>query len=367
MEHRITKPTRRRLSYGQLAGHIRSRIVAGGWVPGERLPTRRAWVREFGTNPKTMQQAIDCLASDGFVEARGRAGTFVSPRPPHLTDYAIVFHGTPDYPYSWGRFWQVLSASAKSLQQTGDRRFPQFYGIYGRTDSEDYQNLLRRLRSQQLAGLIFASSPHALINDPILEEPGIPRVALSSHDPRLGIPTVTVDSPAFCARAVDYLVDRGRKRIAALFYAGDDEGHDLEDQFLASLQKRGCEQRPYWRQYVNVFHPRTICRVIHLLLNTDQTQRPDALVVTDDTMVDAVVNGLFAAGVNVPRDVEVIAHANFPVAPTAMPIKRLGYDSRPLLQTCIRLIDQQRRCEPVPSSTLMHPLFADEIEGTVVN
>jgi DNA-binding LacI/PurR family transcriptional regulator len=354
------------LTHVQIASCIRSKIVSGDWTPGQRLPTRRAWMGEFGTSPKTLQQALDRLVSDGFVEARGRLGTFVSPRPPHLVDYAIVFHGTPEHTFSWGRFWQVLSTSAKSLQQSGDRRFPQFYGIHGRTDSEDYQNLLRRMRSHRLAGLIFVSSPHELVGDPILEEPGIPRVAMMSPNRRLSIPTVTVDLAKFCDRAVDYLADRGRKRIAALFYAGYDEGHDFENDFLKSLHRRGLEQRPYWRQYVNVFNQTAACRVVHLLLQGDPTQRPDALVVTDDTMLDGVVNGLFVAGVNVPGDVEVVAHANVPVTPTPMPIKRLGYDSRVLLQTCIRLIDQQRSGDAAPLSTMSQPFFADEINELVV-
>jgi DNA-binding LacI/PurR family transcriptional regulator len=278
----------------------------------------------------------------------------------------LIFPSSPDSPPSWGGLWRGLSSSAKTFERNGDKRFPIFHSINGHPDSEDYQNLLRSLRSKRLAGMIFTWNPYYLMGDPILEERGIPRVALMPPRSDMSVLSVGVDYPAFCDRAVEYLIGRGRKRIASLFYAGLDDNSMPEDRFLLSLQSRGLQYKSHWSQYVNVFHPTAVCRAVQVLFHADQTVRPDSLVVTDDTMLDAVINGLFAVGLSVPRDVEVVAHANFPVKPTAVPVKRLGYDTRKILQTCVRLIDQRRRGEPSAALTEVSPQFENEIEEMVV-
>jgi hypothetical protein len=343
---------------------MRAKIVKGEWPPSQRIPTLRHLLSHFDVSVATMQRAVDQLVADGFVETRGRLGTFVADHPPHLCHYAMVFHGTPDDPPTWGGFPRALSSTAGEIERSSVRKFPQFYGIQGHADTEDYQQLRRIVQRQRLAGLIFTTNPDYLTGDPLLEAPGIPRVVLMSAERGSKIPIVETDAAAFFTRAVDYLADRGRQRIAVLFQAGDirvGAHRELEDIFLAALQKRGLMEQPYWRQYVNVVDPTAVCRAVHLLLHAEKPQPPDALIVADDTMLDAAVNGLFAAGVRVPQDVEVIVHANFPVVPAALPVKRLGFDSRSILNACIRSIDAQRRGETVAPVTTLPAVFSWEL------
>src|SRR5689334_611059 len=127
-----------------IADVLRRKIVNGDWSPAQRLPTHRELLSQFDVSIATMQRAVDELVADGFVETRGRLGTFVADHPPHLCHYAMVFHGAPDYAPTWGGFPRALSASAGDLERlSGVRRFPKFYGVQGHSDSEDYQRLVR--------------------------------------------------------------------------------------------------------------------------------------------------------------------------------------------------------------------------------
>ena len=63
--------------WGQIAARIRVAVAAGVLRPGEILPSVRELAKRLRVNPATVAQAYKELASEGFVEARHGAGTFV--------------------------------------------------------------------------------------------------------------------------------------------------------------------------------------------------------------------------------------------------------------------------------------------------
>ncbi len=63
--------------YAQIAGRLRSAIAAGDLPPGSPLPSVRQLAAELRVNPATVVQAYRDLETDGFVELRQGAGTFV--------------------------------------------------------------------------------------------------------------------------------------------------------------------------------------------------------------------------------------------------------------------------------------------------
>jgi len=59
-----------------------------------------------------------------------------------------------------------------------------------------------------------------------------------------------------------------------------------------------------------------------------------------------------AAGVNVPADVEVVAHCHFPrSSPSMMPMKRVGFDTQQVMETAVNIIDMQRQGLRAPAVT----------------
>lgn len=67
-----------------LYGAIRSLIESGGVPGGAKLPTTRDLARRFKLSRAAAIAAFELLASEGFVEARVGAGTFVATQVPHL-------------------------------------------------------------------------------------------------------------------------------------------------------------------------------------------------------------------------------------------------------------------------------------------
>lgn len=63
--------------YAQLARQVREALRLGWLKPGDRLPTVREVVASSRVNPNTVLKAYRLLESEGLVEGRIGAGTFV--------------------------------------------------------------------------------------------------------------------------------------------------------------------------------------------------------------------------------------------------------------------------------------------------
>ena len=88
-------------------------------------------------------------------------------------------------------------------------------------------------------------------------------------------------------------------------------------------------------------------------MRSSPDDRPDALIIADDNIVEPVTRGLLASEVSLPANLDIVAHCNLPNLPqAAVPVRFLGYDCRQMLNRCIELLDAQRGT--------MSPASADE-------
>jgi DNA-binding LacI/PurR family transcriptional regulator len=104
---------------------------------------------------------------------------------------------------------------------------------------------------------------------------------------------------------------------------------------------------------------------VHLLLHDGQTERPDTLIIDNDNLLEPAVRGLTAAGARVPEDVEIVSHANYPLLhqePLPVPVTRLGFDMRRILDACFNSLRAQRSGEG-PVSPTIGAVFESEIVG----
>jgi len=79
--------------YRQLDDAVRRQIERGTLLPGDRIPPVRTLADELALAPNTVARAYRALEEDGWVEGRGRAGTFVAdvlPERPSAADHALA-------------------------------------------------------------------------------------------------------------------------------------------------------------------------------------------------------------------------------------------------------------------------------------
>lgn len=338
---------------------VRNAILDGTYPAGCQLPNQVEMARQFEVSGFTVHRALDQLAREGFIRKRRRLGTHVVDVPPHLSNLALVFATDPSTSEHYSKFFQALANAAVNYQRAEDRTVYLFHGVYRSTGSQDRQRLIEHLNAHQLAGVIFSSPPLELKDTPILDLPGIPRVALAASQPFPHVPAVTTDRRSFLDKALDYLVSRGRRRIALLMVPGNFPDND--PYFEAALAKRNILSPPHWQLTLGQSAAQGATNCVRLLMNGNPSERPDGLVVFDDNLVEHTQAGLIAAGIQVPDDLEVVEHCNFPWPPSVLSTRRLGYDVQGILRVCIDLIDRQRRGEQVPGLTRVPALFEEEL------
>lgn len=345
-------PTRQRA----IISELRRGLLAGRWPPGGRLPTRREFCAEFDASMITVQQALDQLVAEGFVEARGRNGTFVVDRPPHLFSVVLAFPVSA-VTSRQNRFWAALEEEALRLRQSSFD-IHVHHEIDSHPGNAMHNALAAAVENGRFAGLIFPSSPHDLQRSPLLKAPGVARVAImSATDEFPNIGAVILDGASWRQKALDHLVARGRRRIA-LLTTPRLESTGWESAFAS----RGLELRPYWIQSTALSAVESARNLAHLLFRPGRDEHPDGLIITDDNLVEAATGGVVAAGVRVPTDLEIVAHCNFPwPTPSVVPARRLGFDARLVLAACLNLLARQRAGEP-PTGTLVPAVFEDELD-----
>jgi DNA-binding LacI/PurR family transcriptional regulator len=74
-------------------------------------------------------------------------------------------------------------------------------------------------------------------------------------------------------------------------------------------------------------------------------ERPQALIVADEHLLEASLAGLTAAGVKPGKDLTVVSHGNFPMRHAREGVECIGFDVARLLQICIETV-----LNPSPSS-----------------
>jgi GntR family transcriptional regulator/MocR family aminotransferase len=136
--------------YRQIYDRFRGAIAGGVLKPGDRIPSGRALTRELGLARGTIDAAYSLLAAEGYIQARGQAGTIVAPElklqaavasPMPRPDRGIAAAGfRPDsiLPFQMGlpaldmfprKIWARLGARCVRAMQPSGMVHPSVYGL----------------------------------------------------------------------------------------------------------------------------------------------------------------------------------------------------------------------------------------------
>jgi GntR family transcriptional regulator/MocR family aminotransferase len=136
--------------YRQIYDRFRGAIASGVLKPGDRIPSARALTVELGLARGTIETAYSLLAAEGYIQARGQAGTVVTPdlkpaRPPLSAKPPVArsraapsFRPETILPFQMGlpaldafprKIWARLGARCVRSMQPGDMTHPPVYGL----------------------------------------------------------------------------------------------------------------------------------------------------------------------------------------------------------------------------------------------
>ncbi len=345
-----------------LIDDLRGKIINGTYAPGERLPSVRALEKDYDASRATIQRVLDTIREDGFIVTQVGSGTRVSPHPPHLCRYGLVVPGHPKHS-DWTNYYETIRAAARTVaNERPGGELVLYAGITGPMVHRSYADLLCDVESRRCAGLIFAVPPFMLQESPVILRSGMPRVVIGLPEIWKNCSCIAPKSRALAMRAMKRFGDAGCKRLAVMMPASTTLSFEEQWREFSKLAKaQKLNLRKHCLQGVDLHTPEWTQNLARLLFHESRDERPDALLIVDDNLTQAVTAGVKAAGVKAPDDLLIISHANFPNLPDpALPVTWLGFDLVEMMREAMRLIDAQRRVGADPQKVEVKPVFEDE-------
>lgn len=133
--------------YRQIYDRFRGAIASGVLKPGDRIPSARALTKELGLARGTIDTAYSLLAAEGYIQARGQAGTVVTPglkvpaavaaaprssgpeapsfRPDSILPFQMGLPAVDEFPR---KIWARLGARCVRAMQPADMVHPPVFG-----------------------------------------------------------------------------------------------------------------------------------------------------------------------------------------------------------------------------------------------
>ena len=136
--------------YRQIYDRFRRAIAEGVLKPGERIQSARALAKELGLARGTIEAAYALLAAEGYIQARGQAGSIVSPdlkpaaaeavpiRPVESDPLVTSYRPDTILPFQMGlpaldafprKIWARLAARRARAMQPSDMMHPDIEGL----------------------------------------------------------------------------------------------------------------------------------------------------------------------------------------------------------------------------------------------
>ncbi len=296
--------------YQQIVSYFEGEIMEGRLKPGARLPATTELSKMFNVNPDTVQQSLKQLADRGFVSRTPGRGTFIRKGISSRTLALIFKHSLfIDEEISF------YSSYLNDLVVLGEKEHwnLRFFLVSENLNPEDasgekgFVDLKKAINDGEVRAVVeFCSNPS--VQDYLRNECPVP---VSFSD-------VTVDMPGFLRRGLDYLRDRGYRKVAVLT-----AGYPELQAVLKSYRQQHGEMELSLYRSDKADHREGY----QLIRQVYAKEAPEALLITNDRVFTGAWYYLLEKGIRVPQDLAVLTHTNKGREPMShVPLTRLEID-----------------------------------------
>lgn len=305
---------------------LKNEIISGKYRDGERFPSEADLVRRFGFSRPTVMHALNDLETEGFVERRQGAGTFLNAGKKPVKGYfgmIIPSYGMIEI------FTPICAAISKYSQELG---YTLLFGNAAAETVEEQEFLLLELCAQYIrqnvAGvflepLLELKPEHASINKKILELLKTSRIPVVLLDrdivrfpDRSTYDLVGIDnlSAGYCI--ADHLIKTGARKIIFMTHQG--LAPTVQQRIAGmcdALVNAGIAWEPSTIAYGNA-NDRTFVRSV---VGKTKASRPDAIICANDVTAAQLIATLNGLRLRVPEDIRVTGFDDIRHAGLIMP------------------------------------------------
>jgi DNA-binding LacI/PurR family transcriptional regulator len=314
-------PAPRRGQYvTHLAEHVRKVLASGAWPGGTLLPSAQTLAKAWGVGYVTAHRALERLTAEGLLTRRARRGTAVAGPATRKPDRAnrvwllLVRHGAESAKHPDLYFSLFIEGLQEELGRQGIVVVT--VSVNGRAGEDLFLENLRQTPSD--AAVVVSTDNGRLVTP--LKASGLPVILVSPYVAGLHAMTVFRDEERAAREAVDYLFERGRRRIGILLRESLKQESKVRVQCLrAAIRRRRLASDPAW-ECVDLFSEGPPEDRIRRCLAAPR--RPTAIV-TIELYRPLILAEAQRLGLRLPEDLLLIVYTDRPSPTHDMPRLKL--------------------------------------------
>jgi LacI family transcriptional regulator len=224
-------------------------------------------------------------------------------------------------------FAELIQSFSDALDE---RDFTMLIASHGFDLDREYL-MLRKLLEHRVDGLAVIGLEHSQATHQLIEQQGIPVVAIWNYSKDARLSCVGVENSDAGRQAARHLTDLGHRNIGLVFPnpAGNDRAHDRLRGALAELEQQGIEVPEEWRLQApySIAEAKRAC--VSLL---ESGTPPTAILCGNDIIAQGVLYAAQQLGLRVPDDLSVMGIGDFngsgeiepSLSTVRIPAKRIG-------------------------------------------
>lgn len=248
---------------------------------------------------------------------------------------------------------QFLSSMVLEAEAAGYHLLP-FPFREGQALVDGYRELINTGR---VDGFVISSVNY---NDPritFLLEQNFPFVAFGRSNAELDFPYVDIDGVDGLCQAVEYLISRGQRRIAAIAWPEDSRvGNERLGGYLQAMQAHGLDVQTQWIERGEgtfEFGRQAASRLLRL----SPSERPTAIVALNDTQAIGALHAARELGLEVGQDILIIGFDDAPMSQYLFPpMTTVRQPIREAGRKCVEiLLALMKGNQPLKRNVLLQP------------
>ena len=295
--------------YLRIVNWIKKRVDDGELVVGDRLQSENELSARFGLSRQTVRQATSILENSGILERRRGSGTYVAStcvvQRAVTMNIGVITTYLDDYlfPCVIRGIDGVLTAHHYTIQLSI---------TYNKVENE--RAILESMLKKGIDGLIVEPTKSGLpnLNADLyrqIKRQGIPCVFIHAEYPGLNMPSVMMDDFACGREAAAYLIKKGHTKIAGIFKADDNQGHQRYAGFASELKRQGLALQEKSIVWFTTEDMEQEAEFVHSLEKgiLRRIRNCTAIICYNDQVAVRIMEAAERNGVRVPEDLSMIS------------------------------------------------------------